>query len=125
MLKLIVMKLKMFFEPQFIYWFLIPTIFALFIFIKSIFILSRRKSIFNWIITSIIFLLIAFSEYILFLIFFLGYYPTSVPHMIIGLATVIFLLQFFINKDKNKSERKVARVGIWFGLSIKKKLTTL
>jgi hypothetical protein len=45
--------------------------------------------------------------------------------MIIGLATVIFLLQFFINKDKNKSERKVARVGIWFGLSIKKKLTTL
>ena len=96
------MKLKMFFEPEFIYWFLIPTIFAFFIFIKSIFILSTRKSIFNWIITSIIFLLIAFSEYTLFLIFFLDYYPTFIPHMIIGFAIVIFLLQFFINKYKKQ-----------------------
>lgn len=100
--KAIVMRLKMFFEPEFIYWFLIPTIFALFIFIKSIIILLTKKSIFNWIMTSIIFLLIAFSEYILFLIFFLAYYPTFVPHMIIGFAIVIFLLQFFIYKYKKQ-----------------------
>jgi len=114
------MKLKMFFEPQFIYWFLTPTILALFIFIKSIFILSRRKSIFNWIITSIIFLLIAFSEYILFLVFFLDYYPTSVPRIIIGLAMVIFLLQFFINKIRTKVSVKWLVLGFGLGFQLKK-----
>jgi hypothetical protein len=85
-------------KPEFYYWFLIPTIIAVFIFTNSIIILVKRRKMINWILTMFIFSVIIFSEYMLGVIFFLDAWPTYLPHIGIGLALIIYGIQFFLNR---------------------------
>lgn len=86
-------------KPEFYYWFLIPTIIAVFVLIKSILIGKKKPSILNWIFTILIIILLGFSEYILYVIFFTDALPTYLPHFGIGLALIIYGIQFFVYKN--------------------------
>jgi uncharacterized membrane protein len=89
-------------KPEFYYWFLIPTIIAVFVFIKSTLILLKKRSVFNWIFSILIIILVGFSEYILCVIFFTDAWPTYLPHFGIGLALIINGIQFFVNKNTSR-----------------------
>lgn len=85
-------------NPEFYYWFLIPTIVAVFVFIKSLIILVQKRSLINWILTLLIFSLIIFSEYILGVIFFTDAWPTYLPHIGISLSLIIYSTQILLNR---------------------------
>ncbi len=85
-------------KPEFYYWFLIPTIIAVFILTKSIMILVKKGSLINWIFTIFILTVIIFSEYILGVIFFMDAWPTYLPHIGIGLTLIIYSIQYLINR---------------------------
>ncbi|WP_035664635.1 hypothetical protein, partial [Flavobacterium sp. ACAM 123] len=87
-------------EPEFYYWFLIPTIIAVFVFTKSILILVKKRKLINWIFTIFAIIIIIFSEYILGVIFFMDAWPTYLPHIGIGLALIIYGIQFYLNRKK-------------------------
>ena len=89
-------------KPEFYYWFLIPTIIAVFVFIKSILNLIKKRSITNWIFTLLIIILVGFSEYILYVIFFTDAWPTYMPHFGIGLALIIYGIQAFVYKNTSR-----------------------
>jgi hypothetical protein len=89
-------------KPEFYYWFLIPTIIAVFVFIKSILNLVKKRSLLNWILTILIIILVGFSEYILYVIFFTDAWPTYLPHFGIGLALIIYGIQFFVYKNTSR-----------------------
>jgi len=86
-------------KPEFYYWFLIPSIIAVFVLIKSILILLKKRSWISWIFTILIIILVAFSEYILYVIFFTDAWPTYLPHFGIGLALIIYGIQYLINRN--------------------------
>ncbi|WP_156831955.1 hypothetical protein [Kaistella palustris] len=85
-------------ENEFYYWFLFPTIIAVFLVTKTITILAKKKSFLNWTFSIIIIGLIIISEYILGIIFFTDSWPTFLPHIGIGLALIIYLIQKYITK---------------------------
>ena len=87
-------------KPEFYYWFLIPTIIAVFIFTKSIMILVKKRSLINWMLTMFIVSVIIFSEYILGVIFFLDALPTYLPHIGIGLTLIIYSIQYLVNRTQ-------------------------
>ena len=84
--------------PEFIYWFLIPTIISLSTIAKSISILLKRKTKFNWSVSILITVLVIFSESILLSIFFFNAYPSYIPHIIIGINLVLLIIQILKNK---------------------------
>lgn len=85
-------------KPEFHYWFLFPTIITVFLVTKTIIILVSKKSFINWTFSIIIIGLTIISEYILGVIFFTDSWPTFLPHIGIGLALIIYLIQKYINK---------------------------
>ncbi len=90
------------YKPEFYYWFLIPTIVTVFVFIKSILILSRKRNWLNWILTIGIILSILFSEYMLYVVFFLSAWPTYLPHIIIVFALIVYGIQVYANKKHSR-----------------------
>ena len=86
-------------ESEFYYWFLIPSIVAVFVSIKSIKFLIKKRSLINWILTAFIISLIIFSECILGVIFFMDAWPTFLPHIGIVIALIICIIQYFVNKN--------------------------
>ena len=85
-------------KPEFYYWFLIPTIIAVFVVAKAIILLAKKRSFINWTFSTIILILNVISEYILGIIFFTDSWPTFLPYIGIGLALIIYLIQKYINK---------------------------
>ena len=86
-------------ESVFYYWFLIPSIVAVFVSIKSTQFLIKNRSLINWMLTAFIIGLLFFSEYILGVIFFMDAWPTFLPHIGIGIALIICIIQYFVNKN--------------------------
>lgn len=86
-------------DTEFFYWCLLPAVIGLLVLTKSIITLSKKLSFTNWILTLIITLFSIFSEYWLFVIFFMGAWPTYIPHVGIGLALIIYGVQFFANRN--------------------------
>jgi hypothetical protein len=93
------MTLKPFLKLEFLYLFLIPTLIAAFVFIKSIIILSTKINLTNWILTLTILILIIFSEYILYVVFFKNAWPTYLPNIAIGISLILYMIQFYTNKN--------------------------
>jgi CHASE2 domain-containing sensor protein len=89
-------------KPEFYYWFLIPTVVAVFIFIKSILVLTKKRSVVNWLLTMLIIGLAIFSDYILGVIFFMDAWPTYLPHIGIGLALIIYGIQVYANRNTSR-----------------------
>ncbi|MBG6188390.1 hypothetical protein [Flavobacterium sp. CAN_S2] len=89
-------------KPEFYYWFLIPTFIAIFVVVKSIIVLKKKRSLINWALTILVISLVVFSEYILGVIFFMDAWPTYLPHIGIGLALIIYGIQFFVNKNTSR-----------------------
>ena len=79
--------------PEFYFWFLFPTIVAITILVLSVILTKRSNNFVNQVSTTIIILLIIISEYVLYLIFFTGAWPTFTPHIFIVLTVMIYLLQ--------------------------------
>jgi hypothetical protein len=73
-------------------------------FIKSITLSLKRKTWWNWLISTTIILIITFAEVILYQIFFQGAWPTFIPHIIIGVSIILSGMQLIIQKLE---ERKV------------------
>jgi uncharacterized membrane protein len=89
-------------KPEFYYWFLIPTFIAIFVVVKSIIVLKKKRSLINWALTILVISLVVLSEYILGVIFFMDAWPTYLPHIGIGLALIIYGIQFFVNKNTSR-----------------------
>jgi uncharacterized membrane protein len=89
-------------KPEFYYWFLIPTFIAIFVLVKSTIVLKKKRSLINWALTILVISLVVFSEYILGVIFFMDAWPTYLPHIGIGLALIIYGIQFFVNKNTSR-----------------------
>jgi len=85
-------------KPEFYYWFLIPTIIAVFVVAKTIILLAKKRNFINWTFSTIILILTLISEYILGIIFFTDSWPTFLPHIGIVLALIFYLIQKYINK---------------------------
>ena len=83
-------------HSEFYFWYLIPTIIAIAITIKSILLSKERKKYPNGVFTFSIIILILPAEEVLYKIFFTGAWPTYMPHAMIGLAMVLFCLQYFL-----------------------------
>src|SRR5688572_28841480 len=88
------------FYPEFYFWFLIPTLVAIFIMWRSIIISLKRKSVESWIFTSIIFVFLGLSEVILYQIFFLDSWPSFIPHGLILLSLILLGVQTITRKKK-------------------------
>ena len=89
-------------KPELYYWFLIPAFIAIFVVVKSIIVLKKKRSLINWAFTILVISLVVFSEYILGVIFFMDAWPTYLPHIGIGLALIIYGIQFFVNKNTSR-----------------------
>ena len=87
-------------NPEFLYWFVIPTVLAALIALGSIIISLKRRSVGNWIGTLIIMVLISLSEIILYQIFFEESYPSYIPHVLIGFSLILFLIQILRKSRK-------------------------
>ena len=70
----------------------------IFIFVKSTLILFRHRITSNWILTILIWGGVFISEYKLFEIFFQETWPTFLPHIIITVAVLLFLIQLYSNR---------------------------
>jgi len=90
--------MKTLIDPNYIFWFYIPTAIAIFIFIKSFLNLKRNKNWINWIITPVILVTLVFAEIMLYQIFFMGASPIYIPHFIIGLDLALLVIQYLMNR---------------------------
>lgn len=90
--------MKTLIDPNYIFWFYIPTVIAILIFIKSFLFLKKTKNWINWILTPVILVTLVFSEFILYEVFFKGAWPTYMPHFIIGLDLALLLIQYILSR---------------------------
>jgi CHASE2 domain-containing sensor protein len=82
-------------EIEEIIWGIIPACISLFVAASSIHAyVSRRPDTRNLIATTIILLLVLFSRWLLYLMFFGGAWPSYIPYIAIVIAVGIFIFQF-------------------------------
>jgi hypothetical protein len=77
---------------------ILPMIIGLLILLKSIQISFDKKTIFNWIMLSIIVLSSVLAEYILGVITFTNAWPTYTPHILLSLNLILLSAQILIKK---------------------------
>lgn len=88
---------NLFSSIEFYFWFLFPSLIALFALVKSLQFLWSYKSLTNAVFTILIFGTIAFSVYFLYEIFFHDAWPTFLPHLGIMLTSLLCFLQYRYN----------------------------
>jgi hypothetical protein len=81
--------------PEFYYWYLIPTAVQIIVLIFSVKYALRKKVFINLFLTVIIFVSIIFSQLLLIRIFFMGAWPSYLPHITTAIAILLIVLQFF------------------------------
>ncbi len=79
-------------------WLVLPITISMFILVKSALLTRKTNKVLNWIFSATIFILILFSDYILYVIYAQDAWPTIIPHIAITVSLVLFLFQYYINK---------------------------
>jgi hypothetical protein len=79
---------------ELVLWFIIPTIVGLMIAIATIRVAAKAKQWWSWLLTTMILLMVVYSEYVLLFIW-IGAYPSYIPHFFIILSGCLVLFQRF------------------------------
>jgi hypothetical protein len=90
---------------EFYFWYLLPTIVGIITIIVSAVLLIRHRTPGNIVVFVLVFLLLAFSQFILIQIFFYDFWPSFIPHLGTGLALLLVGLQIFSNRKTSLKRR--------------------
>ena len=74
----------------------LPTVVAVIAVIASWLVSRRAHSAAHWGASALVLVAAAWSILILYRIFFLGAWPTYLPHVVIGLVVVVVFVQLFL-----------------------------
>jgi hypothetical protein len=79
-------------------WGYLPMIIAFIEIIWSLKLLLKSSLFLNVLLSISITLLNTFSLYVLYLVFFIEAWPTFVPHILIGISTILIIIQIIKNR---------------------------
>ena len=79
-------------------WGYLPMIIAFIEIIWSLELLLKSSLFLNVLLSISITLLNTFSLYVLYLVFFIEAWPTFVPHILIGISTILIIIQIIKNR---------------------------